>query len=327
MDRKPVRWEAHTCLPLHPAADFAPLERLRAAGVSYASINVGMDMNPLEQVMRVLGGFRERIAAQSGRYVLARGIDDVTLAQEEGRLAIGFDLEGSLPLLGMPAMVGLYKSLGVHQMHLAYNRSNEVAGGCHDEDLGLTALGREVVEAINRHGVLLDCAHTGERSSLEIMAQSTAPVIFSHANPRALVPHGRNITDEQIRACAATGGVVCISGVSAFLGVTDPNERAIAAHAAYVADLVGVEHTGIGMDFSAREDHLPTRPPGLDASYWWPPSAGYRRAADGSSSSRYADPETWNWMPAALAGVGFTEGEIAQVMGENMMRVARAVWS
>ena len=184
-----INWEAHACLPLHRQADFAPLDRLHAAGVNYVSINVGMDMNPVSQVMSVIAGFRATIAAQPERYVLAGSVQDIERAAANGKLAIGFDLEGAMPLLEQPEMVALYSTLGVRQMHLAYNRNNSVAGGCHDVEQGLTQLGHKVVAAINAAGVLMDCSHTGRRCSLDIMAASTKPVIFSHSNPLALVVH------------------------------------------------------------------------------------------------------------------------------------------
>jgi membrane dipeptidase len=179
-----ITWEAHTCLPLDPKADLAPLERYRAAGVAYVSVNVGMDMTPVPRIIEVIAGFRSRIAAHPDRFV-----------------------------------------------------NNSVADGCHDVERGLTPLGRRIVAAINDAGVLLDGSHTGRRCSLEIMAASTAPVVFSHSNPGALVDHGRNVTDEQIRACAATGGVMCVSGVSMFVGSPNPTARDVARHAAYVAGL------------------------------------------------------------------------------------------
>jgi membrane dipeptidase len=319
-----IRWDAHACLPLHPRADFAPIDALRIAGVNYVSINVGMDMNPLTQIMPVIAGFRATIAANPDRYVLVSSVQDIEQAAAAGKTAIGFDLEGAMPLLEEPAMVAVYRDLGVRQIHFAYNRNNSVADGCHDIERGLTALGKRMVAAVNDAGMLMDCSHTGRRCSLDIMAASSQPVIFSHANPLALVEHGRNITDEQIRACAATGGVVCVSGVSAFLGSNAPNAADVAQHAAYVANLVGIEHAGIGLDIGFKQNDLDDSPPGdFDAAYWWPKSAGYDRAI---ARITYAPVETWTLLDAALRATGMSSDEAALAMGGNMLRVARRVW-
>ena len=319
-----IKWEAHACLPLHPQADFAPIDRLHAAGVNYVSINIGMDMNPVTQVMSVIAGFRATIAARPERYVMASTVQDIEQAAADGKLAIGFDLEGAMPLLEQPGMVALYRDMGVRQMHLAYNRNNTVAGGCHDVEQGLTPLGHQVVAAINAAGILMDCSHTGRTCSLDIMAASTKPVIFSHSNPLALVEHGRNVTDEQIKACAATGGVVCVSGVSIFLGTRTPDADDVARHAAYVADKVGVKHAGIGLDISFQQSELNDSPPGnYDPTYWWPKSAGYDRTI---AKSTYPPIESWVVLGDALQRTGMTADEAALVMGGNMMRVAGQVW-
>jgi membrane dipeptidase len=139
-----------------------------------------------------------------------------------------------------------------------------------------------------------------------------------------LVAHGRNISDEQIRACAATGGVVCISGVSKFLGSHNPTAQDVARHVAYVADLVGVQHVGIGLDNGFAQPDLDDTPPGdFDASYWWPPSAGYDRAIAGIS---YTPIDTWPQLEPALRATGIPADDVALVLGGNMLRVARAVW-
>ena len=319
-----INWEAHACLPLHPDADFSPLDRLREAGVNYVSVNVGMDMNPLAQVMSVIAGFRATIAANPDRFVLATGVADIEAAAASGVLAVGFDLEGALPLLEQPAMLALYQSLGVRQIHFAYNRNNSVADGCHDVERGLTPLGASMVEAVNKAGLLMDCSHTGRRCSLDIMAAASKPVIFSHSNPLALAGHGRNITDEQIKACAATGGVVCLSGVSAFLGNDTPTATDMAKHAAYVANLVGVQHVGIGLDISFSQPELSDDPPPpYDPVYWWPREAGYDRSVQRMS---YTPVETWQLLAGALQRVGLTAGDADAIMGGNMMRVAAQVW-
>ncbi|MFC0169867.1 dipeptidase [Pseudoduganella danionis] len=319
-----INWDAHACLPQHPQADFTPVQRLHAAGVNYVSLNVGADMNPLTQIMSVIAGYRATIAANPDRYALVASVDDIIQAAADGKIAISFDLEGALPLLEQPEMIPLYARLGVRQIHFAYNRNNSVADGCHDLPRGLTPLGHSMVAAVNDAGILMDCAHTGRLCSLDIMSASSQPVIFSHANPYTLVPHGRNITDEQIRACAATGGVVCVSGLSWFLGQEHPTADDVARHVAYVADLVGVSHAGIGLDICFTQPELDDTPPGdFDPSYWWPASAGY----SAERAPTFTPPEVWRQLPAALRKVGLSESEAELVLGRNMMRVAQQVWS
>ena len=115
-----------------------------------------------------------------------------------------------------------------------------------------------------------------------------------------------------------------MSGVSIFLGTREPTADDVARHAAYVADLVGVEHAGIGLDISFSQPELDDNPPGdYDPTYWWPKSAGYDRAITRSS---YPPVESWRELSAALQRTGMTADEAALVMGGNMMRVAEQVW-
>jgi membrane dipeptidase len=318
-----INWDAHACLPQHPLADFTPVHRLHAAGVNYVSLNVGADMNPLSQVMSVIAGYRATIAANPERFRLVSGVDEVIQAAADGVLAIGFDLEGAMPLMDQPEMAAVYARLGVRQMHFAYNRNNSVADGCHDTARGLTPLGHKVLQAVNDAGIIVDCSHTGRLCSLEIMAASSKPVVFSHANPFGLLPHGRNVTDEQIQACAATGGVVCISGLSWFVGSEQPTAADVARNVAYVADLVGTAHVGIGLDICVSQKDLDDTPPGdFDPARWWPESAGYRAGRPPA----YVPPAAWKSLPLELRKLGMAPNEIEQVLGRNMLRVARATW-
>lgn len=318
-----INWDAHLCLPQHPKADFSPLAQLHAAGVNYVAINVGADMNPVSQVMSVIAGYRATIAANPGRFRLVSGVDEIVQAAADGVLAIGFDLEGAMPLMEQPDMAALYAQLGVRQMHFAYNRNNSVADGCHGNARGLTALGQQVLAAVNAAGIIVDCAHTGRLCSLEIMAASAKPVVFSHANPFALVPHGRNVTDEQILACAATGGVVCVSGLSWFVGAEQPTAADVARHVAYIADLAGCAHVGIGLDICISQPDLDDTPPGdFDPSWWWPEAAGYRAGRAPS----FVPIAAWRALPLELRKLGMAQCEIEQVLGRNMLRVARETW-
>lgn len=315
-------WDAHACLPLHPDADVTALLRHKNAGVDFVSVNIGMDMNPLAQIMSVIASFRAQLRARPDLFVPVFDAADVERARTERKLAVAFDLEGGVPLGGRPEMVQLFFDLGVRQIHLAYNRNNEIGGGCHDDDVPLTPLGRRVVEAINRAGMLMDCSHTGYRTSLDIIAASSAPVIFSHANPAALTAHGRNIKDEQIDACIATGGVVCVNGVGRFLGNAEARTPAIVRHIDYVVQRVGAEHVGLGIDH-AYDLGLDEDPEGLDRAYWWPPEHGYGAAGP---KIRIAAPEQFPEITEGLLRLGYAEADMRRILGLNMLELAKRVW-
>ena len=124
------------------------------------------------------------------------------------------------------------------------------------------------------------CSHTGYRTAREILDSTDRPVIFSHSNPRALRDHPRNIPDDLIRACAATGGVVGINGVGLFLGTGPPTAEVIVRNIDYVAQLVGAAHAGLGLDYMFKSSELDE--PGAAA----PRSGPANGATDGARDSR-----------------------------------------
>ncbi len=313
-------WDCHSCLPLSPDIDLGVLTRHKKAGVDFVSINVGMDMNPLADVMRVLAAFRAWLRGHRDGYVLAGSVADVRQAKKDGKLAVAFDLEGSVPLTGQAEMVHLFHDLGVRQIHLAYNRNNDAGGGCHDEDIGLTEFGHRVVAAINEAGMLMDCSHTGHRTSLDIMAASAKPVIFSHSNARALVDHQRNITDEQIDACVKTGGVIGVNGVGRFLGDEQAGTEAVLRHLDYLVERAGPDHVGLGIDYSY-DMGVPSMPADTDRTYWWPKNAGY-----GGGAMKIAAPEQFPGITEGLLAHGHGEAEVRAILGGNFLRVAEATW-
>ena len=315
-----IQWEAHACLPLIPGQEMLGLLRYRDAGFHHVSVNVGMDMTPFETVLRVIAGFRSELALHDQHFVQVRTVEDVQQAQRQGKLAVSFDLEGSNMLLNDPAMVGLFASLGVRQMLLAYNRDNACAGGCHGAGVGLTRLGREVVGAINRCAIIMDCSHASKRSSLETMELSQRPVIFSHTNIKALFDHPRTIDDEQIHACAAQGGVIGLTGLGIFLGDPRASVEAFVRQIDYLAERVGTRHIGLGLD----TEMCPTLndlPPGVDERDWWPPEH-----YGGMSGHRQLQPEALGEVARQLTGLGYTASDVDGIFGANFLRVARATW-
>lgn len=315
-------WDAHACLPL---LDDTPVDALfehRNAGVDFVSVNVGMDFNPVADIFRFISYFRNEIEKYSNDFVFAETLSDVDQAKTQGKMAISFDLEGSMMLQDRPETVETFYRLGVRQIHLAYNRNNSVAGGCHDTPMGLTALGKDIVMAVNEAGMMLDCSHMGEQTTLDVMALSKKPVIFSHTNAKTLYSHGRCITDAQIEACSATGGVIGISGVNRFIGQELITPELMADQINYIVNRVGIDHVGIGLDYMypADKDELPE---GTDRSFWWPPSEGYGK---GLFNIDVYHPSELEALVTLLRKHGYEDDDLAKVFGLNFYRVAKESW-
>jgi membrane dipeptidase len=308
-------WDTHACFPLKPNADLSELKRYRDSGVNFVSLNIGMDMDSFENVIQVLARFRNHIAVYSDDYVLALSVKDILAAKESGKLAIAFDLEGSDPLLGNINLISFYYDLGVRQMLLAYNKDNRASGGCMEGHIGLTDFGKEVIHEMNRVGMVVDVSHMGYQATLEAFETSTAPVIFSHSNSKGLREHVRNISDEQIKACAQTGGVVGINGIGDFLGGTSC--ELIVQNIEYVMDLVGPEHVGIGLDYVVDKQEL------IDYIEGHPDVFPPEKFNDYLS---FVEPEQFPEFTELLHGKGYSEQIISGILGGNFLRVAENVW-
>ena len=319
--RSAIVWDNHACMPLRPGdtAFLDQLERHRAAGATLVILNASYDQMPWHQGFKVLATFRAWLQRRPDDYILAESVADIERAKETGRLAVAFDLEGGVAVDDLPELVEPWYRLGVRWMLIAYNLNNRLGGGCQDEDPGLTEFGRRVIDEMERVGMVLCCSHTGYRTAMEAMEYARNPVIFSHSNPRALRDHPRNISDEMIRACAATGGVVNVNGIGLFLGENDSSTATYVRHLQYLADLVGPGHVGIGLDYvfdqQELDEHLKARPD------MFPPEEGY-----GSGPMNLVEPEQIPEIVEALLQSGWSDGDVAAVLGGNNMRVARAVW-
>ena len=315
-------WDDHSGFMPSAQADLDQLRRWPASGISYLSVNVGFDAFTWQQTVRALATFRTWFEKHSDAFVLVDKADDILQAKAAGKLAIGFDIEGMRALDDDVDMIPLYYRLGVRQMLFAYNLNNSAGGGCHDGNEGLGAFGRAAIAEMNRVGMLVDCSHCSVRTSLEAMAASSAPVIFSHSNARALHAHGRNITDEQIKACAQTGGVIGINGIGLFLGDPEATAEAMARHVAYTAELAGPEHVGIGLDYDwDRTWSTDDAAVSVDMRFW-PAGTGYEE----QDRFQHAAPERLPELAEVLLARGFSEAEIKGVLGGNFLRVAQQVW-
>ena len=320
-----IVWDAHACLPVEAGITFDNIGQHRRAGFDFVSVNVGMDPTGLPATIRAIAWFRACIARAPDRYRLVGSMAEIAQAKARGALAIAFDLEGADCLFERPEMVQLFADLGVRQMHLAYNLNNRVAGGCHDAPMRLTSAGHDIVRAMNRAGIVVDCSHTGRLCSFDVMAASERPVVFSHANAAALHETARNVTDDQIKACAATGGVIGICGYAPFLGRARASIVDMVSHIDHVAQLVGVDHVGLGWDHCYPSEGVPVASdPALAARYF--PDATLGDHGHTVIQDTSVPIEAQSAIDLLLSAKGYGRSDIIKVKGGNFARVAAACW-
>lgn len=315
-------WEQHTCLPLYADTDITELARYEPG--TYLSVNVGYSPHDKALATELATTWTARAVAD-GRFLPVRSVADIDEARRKGLRALAFDLEDSAPIDGDLDNVRYFVELGVRSMLPTYNHANAAGCGCLDAtDTGLTAYGRDMVRVMNAAGMAADGSHCSRRTGLDIASVTDRPMIYSHSNFAALWTHPRNITDEQARACAGTGGVVGINGVGIFLGVNDPGDRAarvraMADHVEYGVDLIGLEHIGVGSDYSFDHEDFNTELALHPEAF----SEEYTKYG----ALQWVPPEDLHTLPAVLTDRGWDDAAVAAVMGGNFRRVADAVWT
>lgn len=292
------------------------------AGVTLAVFTL-VDDYPysIEQTVKLLAANRRFVFAKRQQLCLADGAADVREAKRERKLAIAFAFQGSSSVMGDLALVEVYRRLGVIQLALAYNCANFAADGCHESrNSGLTSFGRKLIGEMNRVGMILDLTHVGLRSSMEALEITTRPPVFSHSTPKRFAPHDRNITDEQIRACAAKGGVICLSGVGLFMdraaGLASTSKLVDTIE--YVADLVGPKHVGLGLDYVMDTELLARFITDNPDAY----GGGVQYPSDGRID--FASPAVLCEIAGQLSARGYVDDDIRGMLGENYLRVMEA---
>jgi microsomal dipeptidase-like Zn-dependent dipeptidase len=200
-------------------------------------------------------------------------------------------IEGAHALDGKLANLETLDRAGFRMIGLAHFFDNEFAGSAHGaEKHGLTPLGRELVQEMERRKILVDLAHASPKTIDDVTAQATRPVVVSHTGVRGTCDNRRNLSDEQLKKVAATGGVV---GIGFWEVATCANDaRAIARAIRYTAKRVGVQHVALGSDF------------------------------DGAIAAPF-DVTGLPLITQALQEQGFSDAEIAQIMGGNLLRLLR----
>lgn len=224
----------------------------------------------------------------------AEDVDRLLRRRASGRDGVGamLSIEGLHNLEGDPANLARLYDAGFRMAGLTHFFDNDLAGSMHGTQKGgLTDKGRAVVRRMEEMGMVVDIAHCSPACVADIIAIARRPVVSSHGGVQATCGVNRNLSDEQIRGVAATGGII---GVGYWPGaVCDTSPRSTASAMRHIRDLVGIEHVALGSDF------------------------------DGSVTTRF-DTSELSQVTQALMDEGFSEGEIRAAMGGNALRVLSA---
>lgn len=241
----------------------------------------------LDDAARESNGALRKVAQSSEISALLR-------ARQRAEKQVGaiFSAEGLQSLEGDLDNLDRLHAAGMRMASLTHFFDNDLAGSMHGlQKSGLTAKGREAIGRMEAMGMIVDITHCSHQCVADILAIARRPVVSSHGGVQATCKVNRNLTDEEIRGVARTGGVIGIGYWDGALCSTDP--RAAARAMKHVRDLVGIEHVALGSDY------------------------------DGATTVRF-DTSQLTQVTQALLDEGFTHAEVRSAMGGNALRVLRA---
>lgn len=252
-----------------------------------------------EKASALLQGIEERVAANSSHVAITDTPCDLWRLKNDGKKVIMLGIENGYAIGSDIANIEKFRNRGVVYMTLCHNGDNDICDSArgNNEHGGLSEFGYKVVAEMNCVGMLIDLSHAAESTFYAALRASTQPVVCSHSSCRALCDHARNLTDEQLRALAANGGVAQITMYGGFL--RKEGEAALddfMQHLLHAIEVAGIDHVGIGTDFDGD---------------------GAIRGCSSASQLRNVTRE--------LLRRGFSLHDIEKIWGGNWLRVMRRV--
>ncbi|MEV5407517.1 membrane dipeptidase [Thermopolyspora sp. NPDC052614] len=302
------------------------LPQLREGGVDLQVLPVFID-----DEFRPEGALRQTLRMIECAHVIAEGnAQDVRLCLDgdqidetlaSGRIALVLALE-SMP--GVDADVELISTLfrlGVRVGSIAHWGRTPLADGSGEDATGsrLTAAGEEAVRLMERLGMIFDVSHLGASGVAHVLEIATRPVMATHSSARALRDHHRNLTDDQLRAIAATGGVICVNFLAGFL--TEDTGRIaldhLLDHIEHIASVAGIDHVGLGPDF-IHEVYSELTPP-------WCEDPGTMAGFDVMAAiPGLTGPRGLPQVTRGLLDRGMDKQDVVKVLGGNVARLFHA---
>jgi membrane dipeptidase len=261
--------------------------------------------------------------------VLATTTEDILRAKAQGQVAFVISLEGAAMIENELDRIDVLYGLGVRCLGIAYSEGNALGCGLREpNDGGLTMFGRQAVKRMNKLGMAIDISHSGDQTSMDTIETSDQPIFITHAGARSLWDTKRLKTDDTIKACADKGGVIGIEAAP-HTTITEKQQRhnidSFMEHFEYCVNLVGMDHVTFGPDVLFG-DHVGLHKT-LSAALSLSASKGNKPFprvdwVDGIENPAEAFPNIVRW----LVKHGYSDEDIAKVIGGNTMRVLKEVW-
>jgi len=227
----------------------------------------------------------------------ATTVEAIERAAGAGGVAAVLSVENGSALDGDLANLDRLHARGVRILSLTWNRSNDLADGALEEvHGGLSPLGRQVLARMRELRMIVDVSHLSEKAFWNVLGATTGPLLATHSNAAGLTPHPRNLSDRQLRALAARGGVVGVNFYPAFTGGETIGH--VLAHVDYLVTVAGADHVALGSDFD-----------------------GFTATVTGLE-----DVSRLPALTAGLAARGYSPEDIRKILGGNALRVFRTVW-
>ena len=310
--------------------DRSHLEKMHAGGITACNATVAMPGANFRQSVDAIRDFDTLIEANSDIAMHALSAADIEKAKAAGKVAIVYGFQNAVGLEGDPKLVKVFHALGVRIIQLTYMTANVLGDGCLEpRNGGLTVFGKAVVRELNKHKIIVDLSHVGERTSLDAIEYSETPVAISHACAKGLVNNPRNKSDEVIKAVVARGGVMGITSLPNFVcdfeNGAEPTLEDYLKQIDYMVELAGIDSVGIGMDYVDGQN------PNFSGTRMW---GGTMAQAERKAVGRtvwpmpYAVPDSSHMaiVTEGLVKRGYRDEDIQKVLGLNWLRYFRKVW-
>ncbi|PKH01089.1 peptidase M19 [Psychromonas sp. MB-3u-54] len=293
---------------------------LQASGITAVHATMVYHENARETLTR-FAQWNLRFEQNSDLIMPVLSMADVEKAKSLGKVGIYFGAQNCSPIDDEIGLIEVMRKQGLLIMQLTYNNQSLLATGCYEQyDTGITRFGKQAIAEMNRVGMIIDMSHSAERSTLEAIDLSTRPICISHANPIFAHDALRNKSNDVIKALTARGGLIGFSLYPFHL----PNGSQCTLEdfckmVATTADMVGVEHLGIGSDLCLNQPQ--------EVLQWmrngrWSKSMDYGEGS--ASNSSWPDALPWFCGSSGMENIynglmrhGFSESETGKILGEN----------